>query len=831
MAKQEFYKPKKTAKSVSDDEQKLGGAQGLDLARDSGRLDTARSTSQQANETLSNIDEVLAAQEKNPDGNRPDPDQAEQEETERLSENTGVNPGRSSRQGSSPANDDADWKTSVGDKSKKPGLLKRFSTARKLWLGGGAAVLAISSLFAFFAFISPYKAEAIIKSIESRVGEVPQNAVDHRLEFYMARYLMLRAAEKADTNFEKNRSYTYIGNGVFKTLYTNWKGAKLEATLEKNYKIRISPVKPVGNLIGRDLIKPTEWRVEYLDQIDRKTGKPRVETMQAPEFRKALGQFTDAELKSGQVVKRLGYRWVLKKFYGVNNWKPFERTQNNAKDKYREKKATFKKFMVKQTVGRISGNYSNYLSCLIDGGDRCKEENLNPPKERVGDLDTDMDKAIDESKDHNDKNFLTKKLQEIGMKRIITGMAAGVGFGLAVLELMGGIQGAVENGSLSHVTYDSLSQQYAGYSTAIQSASDQIRAGDDFDIEDPRVLAETFSGFEASPVYNAVNNATGPYVRDCDGDGTNDTTLKPGEYVCSNRRLIQDREAIVKDSIFWPVINALGTFYNSTLKGISDWFGDIFSSVFDALGVNALFEKIMEVTGLAKEMAKYVQMAIQWAVGFSLTGDEEGVDAYDATYAGITVRNSVYGSTIGGDREGTIGGAPLTDEQVGAIFAEQEEYEQYALSKKSIFERYFSPDVDKSITSYAIMHTPVTVTSMSTSFLQAVNPVSIVSKFGAIMTTRTDAVTPKGTVANPFHGINYGYANNSPALDMEEDELNETYQCNLPAAERPQNKAMGRPNGIPFDIYTQADPCLLNKEVGRIGNGYVTGNFNELSGD
>jgi hypothetical protein len=834
MAGNEFYKKpiKSNPKSVYDEEQ------GPDLESSSGRLDGARRKSQDADGTLGDIDDAIAAHEEDPGTGAPDPNDAEEEEADQLSDAAGPSDSASRQDAGSGANNNAGWKTSVGDNKKKTSVLGRMSTARKLWLGGAGAMVIISGLFAFFSFISPYKAEAIIKSIEARVGEVPQNAVDHRLEFYMARYLMLRAAMKADTNFEKDRGFTYIGNGVFKTLYVNWKGADVEAQMEKGiypdgghiFKAKLIPDKPVGQLLGRDLINPQHWTLQYLDD----NGKPilKGDRLDSKEARQYIKWYTTQTTKPHQVVKRLGMRWVLKKYYGVDNWKPFERTQNNAKNKYLEKKATFKKFMIKQTVGRVSDRYAAYFSCLVDGGDRCKEENLNPPNEEPGGLDTDMEKAIDEDKEIPDKNLLTKKLEEIGMKKVLTGVAAGAGLGLTVLEIMGGIQSAVQDGSLSHVTYDSLSQQYAGFGTAIQSATDQINSGDDFDIEDPRVLAETFSGFEASPVFNAVNNAKGPYVRDCDGDGTNDTTLEPGEYVCPSKRLIQDRESIIKHTPFWPVIDALGSFYNNSgIKTVNDWFGSVLQSVFDSLGVNALFEKIMELTGLAKEQAKLVGKAIQWAIGFSLSGNEEGPDAYDATYASITVRNSAYGSSVGGDRDGTIGGAPLTDQQVSAILEEQEADRQYAMSTMSVFDRYFSTDADNSLTNYAIMHVPVTMTSMSSAFMQAINPISIVGKFGTLLTARTHAAAPSGTVVNPFHGIYFGYTNNSPALNMEEDELNETYHCDQPSADRPQNKVMGRPNGVPFDIYTQADPCLLNKEVGRVGSGYVTGDFNTLDGE
>jgi hypothetical protein len=829
MGKQEFYKPKK--KISQKDEEGLGAGYGLDLQGSSGRLDSARNTSREAQDSIDNIDEALAAQERDPDSSEPSRNDAEQYEASQLTGQQGTTSSQGQNETEETTEDgsesdrsgDGPWKTNVGEK-KKASLWKRASTAKKMWIGGGGVMFLISMVVSIFSFIAPYKADSVIQSIQSRVGGIAENAVEQRLVYYMTRYLILQAAIKHDTSFEKERAFTYVGTGVFKTLYTNWKGANLEAVLEKTDGIRLRPERAIGSMTGRELVRPQNWTIEYLDR----NGKPTGQTIKLDsiEARRQINYFAERETKSHQVFQRYKMRKVLKRYYGINNWKPFEKTQNQSRDWYLEKKATFKKWMVNQTVGRLSAKYAAYMSCLIDGGDACKAEQMNPPDESSGGPDEDMEKLIDDDS-NNPSGELAKKLQQMALKRMIAASAAGLG----ILQIIGGIEKSVDSGALSKVTYENNSQQYVGFKSAFRSASDQIKSGEDFDTPDPRVVAETLDGFASSPVYTsglrtAGVSAAAQYVRDCDGNGSKETTLDPGETVCPNKKVMQDREGI-KKMFFWPVISAIGSAYNSTLGKPFEWAASLLNDALSSLGVTALMEKVLEITGLDKVAATLLEAGLQWAIGFSLTGEEVGEAAYDAIYAGMSVTESAMGSTLDGSRVGTIGGALLTAAQISEIKADERAQQQYALSKMSLTERYFSPEVPTSITSYAVMHAPISMTTMSSSFLQAVNPVTLISKFSTLLTAPTFAAAGDSTVNNPFGVVYMGYANSHPALTMEEEDLNATYNCSMPADERPQNLKYGRPDGMPFDIHTETDPCLLNETVGDVGARYFDGSYNE----
>jgi hypothetical protein len=118
--------------------------------------------------------------------------------------------------------------------------------------------------------------------------------------------------------------------------------------------------------------------------------------------------------------------------------------------------------------------------------------------------------------------------------------------------------------------------------------------------------------------------------------------------------------------------------------------------------------------------------------------------------------------------------------------------------------------------------------------------------FGALFTQSAGAQTVNST--NPFHAIWYGYPTNHPiftannGVGMDEAEIEATYKCSLPAAERPQNivnsqnynrvpELGSEDDQLPFDVARQADPCLLEEVVGDVGRRALDGSFDESFGD
>lgn len=733
-----------------------------------------------------------------------------------------------------------------GDKGGKPGLKTRRQSsknARKFLLGGGAAGGLLGLIFMVIAFIAPFKVTAIINSIEDRVGKIPQNAVDHRLEFYMSQFLMLQAAKNAGVDWEKDRNYVYIGNGVFSTLYTNWKGAKLDAKIQTDYGLKLTPNKPKGELLGRRLTDPSNWTVTYTNQIDRETGKPRTETLRGAGAREFVREFARSETKSHQVFKRYTMRKTLKRYHGIHNWKPFEEKRENARDSYIEKKKNFKMFMIRQTVAPMAPKRAAYMNCLLNGDEDCKQSKL-APADQPPSTDSETENAINDESNNDgstdadgDKKTFGKVLQKSVLKKILAGSFAGIGF----LEVIKNIDDAVGSGAVSQITYNNLSGQYVGFSAAVESGADQVRSGDLTSGEEARIMAEMFDGYESSPVNLAKVNANGTVSaasdnvsRDCDGDGDYEE-LKPGELVCPERKVMQNKDGI-KSMPFWPVLHGVAQAYKNTVGGfIGGVIGVVsgaLSAALEATGVNAGISYLLEKSGVSGVALKAVESGINYIIGFAITGEEEGQDAYDAVYAGKSVQQSTVGSTLDvSAREDTTAGQYLTNEQVQAIRKQQFSDKQFALSRQPFFKRYFSPDNPDSITTYAIMHTPTSVASFANSIVNA--PTTMLRNFSTVMLGKTSAAGFNTNADNPFAVLRFGYPNDHEALTMNEQDLRQKYRCDLEPKDRPQNQDnpqnMGRPDGVPFNIPTSVDPCSLEKVVEKSGSGLFAGGFNDLN--
>ncbi len=754
----------------------------------------------------------------------------------------------------------SNWKANL--KARQNSYLK----SKGLLIGVSLGLTLIGGLMMLISFLLPFKVTAIIEQIEQRVGQVPEYAIERRLEYYMNRYLIIRSLESSgvlDFNNESDR-FTYLGNGVFSTLYTNWRGANLESKLIQEYNVRLVPKIPQGEILGRQHTRPTNWQLEDLG-VDSSSDR-RYRDLDSREARKFINEFTRSETKSRQIIRRHHMRSILKKYYGVNRWKPFEKTRNNTREKYIEKKTAFKQYAVRQTVGRVSERYGLYLDCLLEGGEKCddirKGATDNDRVTRTNEDGETVDAEGVEAADNADRNSVSSSVDEaveaidgdgvgdnlaariknIGLRKVLASFAAGIGLVDAIAQ----IQGAVDSGALSIVVYDSLAHQYAGFGTTILSAADQQRAGEDMDPEDARVLAETFDNFEESPVYQAAYwepgsvSALAQISRDCDDNpNTPPEILEPGELVCPNKKLLQDRAGFTS-APWWSAIDRIGDLYRGTIGGIVGAINDAVSAITSALGIDEVIQQLLEVTGLDDVIASAVETALDWFLGFSITGAEEGGDAYEALYAGIAVKNSSLGGSVGGDRSDTIGGQYLSDAEVASIQAEMYNNYKYELKNRSFFARYFSPSVKESIVGNFAMHMPVTAVNMTQNMASFFNPSTFLSSFSSIagiFTSHSQALPP-ATLSNPYGVINSGYptdheiftANNGTG--MTEEEVNEKYMCDESYDRRLEANPegvfdVGRPDDMPFDVNINADPCLLEEAVEEAGSMHFTGEYDE----
>jgi hypothetical protein len=745
------------------------------------------------------------------------------------------------------------------DTGKKSGGMARLRNVskRKAVLGGGFGGIVIALLVFGLSSIVPYRLALMMNDIQDRVGEVPQYAVEKRLQYHMNRYLIQKAAQRIGGPNVAGREFVYLGKSSVGTLYTNWQGPKLEAQLFDEDNVQLIPKGDRIDFVnGRT--RASSWKIDLGPPLGEKD-------LNSKEAREFIRTWTNDKTKSKQVMKRYHMRRILRNYYGVPDWKPFEKEREAARgafdDKIRSRyvkaKTNLKKYVVRRTVTPVSARTGAFLNCFIDTSNnpvktcgnnlRKKSVDVDTPKALLSDSDVDdiVDGAGKKVAREAGEEITEEGAQQIAKtatgaisKKVIVGAAAS---GVGVIDLAAKIVSGVESGMVQTIQYNRSALQYASFATPFDSMSDQILSGEDYDPEQVQAAVETIGDFEQSPVYQAglaspgsVSAQEKSYHRDCNDDGdTNDTEdiLEPGETVCPNKKVLQNQFDFQKN-IGWDGLSAVASVWNETFGRVVDWAGDLVNEVLEVTGVTNAITAAMDASGASDLVAAQVESLMNQVLGVAITGEEEGAAAYDAIYAGKAVQQSSLGGGVGEAREDTIGGGYLSDAQVAAINAEQQEFKEYENSQKSMYARYFSPKESDSLTAKAIMATPTSASGFATSITSSLN-------FGSIFSRIADPLTGTSQAAdyqNPFNVINYGFsadhevftANDGEGMDP--DVLWEKYECAKPASEREQNtKFVGGPDNpeLPFEVYSQPDPCLLEQAAIDAGERYFTGTYDE----
>jgi hypothetical protein len=728
--------------------------------------------------------------------------------------------------------------------------------------------LIVVGIGGIFGFLLPFKLSHIIENIERQVGEVPQYAVERRAEYLMNRFLIIETLKQTGVpDVDTNREYTYLGNGVVSTLYTNWKGAKLDAAFQQKG-FRIEPIQQESGFTDRKkFTRPSNFRLI-------ENGKVIDGNLNSKAARGKIKKFTRDQTKWHQVIKRFHMRFVYKKYNGVSNWKIFETKREKVRESYFDKKLKLKQYTVKQTVGRVSENYGKYLNCLLEGGDKCKEIRDGDVDDRDGDSPEDQDdnekstqdsgeegskKAADDPNvksygddaakalgegtddeiagrlDNAASKTLGQSIKDQGLKRILASFAGGVALVHGIFQ----IEKSVSDGSLSVVAYDKNMQEYAQISAIGQSMEDQFTSGD-IDMESVRVGTELYDGYEKSLAYQGTKSdfdASKSYSADCNEDG--DTTdkgdlLEPGETICPHKRLVQSKESFTQTE-GWQVFAEIGGLWRSSIGIGVAAFNNALSSVMDVTGADSVIAKLIDITGVDSLIQSGFGFLLNRVLGCVVCGALSGDDTWDATYAGMAGNTASIGGGVGKGREDTIGGGYLNNNQVAAIKAEQQDSRKQELEGMSMFARYFSPSVAESLTGQFAVAMPTSMGAFSQSVATGLS-----TSASTITRNVVSLSTPKSNAAgvvNPFHAIYYGYPTDHEVFTansndgMEPGDLADKYGCQDTSKRSDEVKeyveAMGRPDNLPFDVYLNADPCKLEKVSTESAEMYFTGEFDK----
>lgn len=842
---QRFIRPGRSSSDrggVYDDESpiKLGGNSG---SSDSGTKDTA-------DRTLGNIDDVLADNDAFRAGLGSDTsDDVSSEPVDGPAAGGDRKPTKPEAKEAAQvasvqneAEDDGSWDTNV---SKRAVAKKK---ARNIAFALGATGVIVSTFVALSTFLLPYKMTHILENISKQVGNVPQSAVENRLEYYMTRYLMLRALRSQGVPDDLlRRRFSYLGSSFWGTMYTNWQGAKLEDALLRENGVRLVPTGDGGVRNGR--LIASEWRLEF-EGLGR-NNPLQGQTLDRTNARRFVKTFANDQVKAKNVFRRWHERRLMKNYYGISNWKPHEKKRDEVRNKYLEKKRDFKKRLSNETVGRVSQRLDKYVSCIVDGDSAraCRESLKEPEPTKITDpeLEEVLDNAIEEGGDDVDlgsrelRDKISDLMTKFGTKKVLTSVVSGVG----IVSFLTNTYDSLDSGKLNQVVADKNAQQYVAFAAPLMSSADQFKAGGitgeaDFDLEDVRISHEILGSYTESPLYKSTQGSTAgvvsaqntQYYADCDNEEGKETLLDPGEVICPQRKIVVNKTAFTENSV-WRALEPIVNAWNSTAGEVLELINGAIDGVIDVSGVDSVIQRFMEASGLNGALQNGFELLLNWIAGTVVDGTEEDGEAYENIYGAMSSIQSDLGGGAGVAKEDTIGGGYLTTEQVAAIRNQNFEDEQWALTNSSFFDRYLSPSTEQSITGQLALHMPTSTAQAGQTMASLfTKPLSVIGNVFSSITIGKASAQLSMPTSNPFGVPYFGYsldhdvftANNGEGMDPQE--LQTRYRCSRDPEDRPQNDEFREADDIvPFEVPSTADPCFLEEAVVDAGTRYITGNL------
>jgi len=731
---------------------------------------------------------------------------------------------------------------------REPSRIRRILSNKRaltgLGIGGGITTLLFSSFVAFL----PLKLELLIKAVSQEVMEIPQDAVEKRLQYLLSTYIahkVLGVANPADT---------YPGTPV-QSLFKTWQSSKMQERLG---------IKIESNRTNNGQTA-TKWKVTFTNgevieggndnfsQISHKINS----TAEMKRFLK--NEFKQAS-KHDKALWRLGGRKSMMRTAGVTRWAWLPDPALDKIDSWNEKKLALRKEFRKKTyepVKRALGRVGFHIACLTDyqscrdlKNKRYSTELDDPPAESAnidcpeGDAGADCranrdavgEKSaaeIDEMNDAVDKeldgiiegdggsdNASSKQISKIISKQLLSKIAAGVGIVDTVARIVNGI----DNGALNQVIYDRNTVAYVGYGAEFLSSADQMKLGE-LTFDQFNILAEILENYGASPTFQALTGQIDPsgkyYERDCGADAE-PTVLPKGQTNCPERMIITDKTSFTS-AAWWQPISKFADLYLNSVGRIFD----LFNGFLGLVGFNAVMEKLFTlIPGFAKEaIEKAFANVLELVIGVAVSGDDTGKEAGDNIAGGITGAAFKLGETsLDTDEEGVpngtglgIGGEIMTPSQVAAAEERIAAEDADARAHRSVFAQIFDTEDTHSFVSQMAMRVPT-----STGEIKGIGNM-ISSSIASIFAPKSRAAA----TANPFFSVNimYGYTKTS---ELEADPKQYTAEkcAELEKQREESYKSPSETNHqFPILVYTKSNPCALEKTVAAVGEASFTGDY------
>ena len=728
-----------------------------------------------------------------------------------------------------------------GNKGEKGNVWTRMSRNKK-WLAGLGIGGAGVSIPLIILSIMPLRMEMMIQNITGLASKVPEYAVQQRSEYIITRALAVRLLGAANNTLDAESKLVFCkGGGVACSLFATYSNDYFE----KKYGIEFKAEADGRTSLGGNA---KNWTV------DVKKGDTDVDSVVKKittngEMKKLIFKELDRD-KIPNVVDRFLARRLLMKKFGVTTWRGPKAVENGV-NKLSTIKTNLKTSIAKNTTNKIAPRLTTYITCLTDPA-VCKNlREINATKTpttikdpatdpELADLDHDSPEYKARVEAYNQQVNLqglasgaTETAEEIATetvaKNVITkkviALAGGAGAAIGLLDLAFSAINSVAEGSLSEINYDITTQVYTGFAAEIQTANEQMKAGD-ADLDTIGVLNSYFDsgnvpsgtvsaadtlndGVDSSPLYQAesgqtVDTSKGLTVPcdDVNGNKVN-TKLAPGELICDDQKVVRNYSQYFDKDPTGVVLAGAAKVWKSSVGAVIDTVGKAFGDVLNA--IPGFKEAVSGIMSLFKDG---IDGIVNWVVGlFSKTPNvgptASGADNHAALSAGIRVTNNAL-MEEGVDEEGNAmggGGTVQTDATVARITDEQNRAEQDVFNSKPLLARIFDAQLTGSFVQQFVSRLPLSIESV------ARLPYSSLSQLFSNASAATDSA-----VINPFNLPLYGYAPGDPALTADPGTYTEE-QCAASAQARIDSKYKDVSKGEIIAVYHKSDPCALEKMV------------------
>lgn len=771
----------------------------------------------------------------------------------------------------------ADPKKSVSDLERNPdgfydrepfenklkGFIKKTASNRRglALLGGGTGLVALA--FAGFLAFLPLKLEMLIKTATQSAAEIPEHAIEHRLEYLTKLYIAQKVVGAANNTADIDVGEGSIAAGLFNT----WRAAKYE--------------KKLGFTIESDRLRPGEtsfnWRLMDLEgkplRVDGKLvngtsvrgpdGVTKVvsELNGRKEFRTFLRAETKKATKWHQFYKRYAMRKTLMRKYGVAHWAWLPAAATEKLDSYAERRRAlfreFRKQMLDVTVGRVTKKTSMYFSCLTQGKEECKKlkndvssnETIRAQQDseacagdaacedRVRQNNENLQAAADQTQSNIDATSDTSDIDidppdgddsPKGLSKLVTKqMLAKVLGGIGILDTLMRIVNSIENKGLNQVQFDRASTAYIGYTAELLSINDQMKAGTSSEsdlstggvgvsMEQVDVAMTMLGDFGSSPVWqkevgilSSSDISKSSFEREC-GPEKQSTTLPKGDTLCPERKVILEKNPFEGQS-WWEATANFAAAYMKSLGGLIGLANKALGGIAEGLGFNALMEKILSSTGADKLIAKGMGTMLEMVFGAAINGQETDADAGDNVLGGIQSQYFALGQTgqdMGelGDGGGLgIGGAVTDETATVALKREIAAEKADEIGQKPLFARLFDTNDTDSLISQMAIRTPTSMSDL------AAIPKMLSSSLAQIASPQLSAALPD---KNAF-GFNFSYSFSDAELEAD-PKLYTDESCEQSNDAR--EASYDNNDKYPILVYTKTDPCALEKVVADAGS-------------